>query len=443
MIKLDLTGSLTKILEDIDETESLTKIFEDIDETGIILGFTTNGKKITLLECYKINQNASFPGIFTQIYRANYIFEGEHFLNINDLKFYKVSSRISMLEEWVNIWGFDIKLNSNNELNTNFKIPDDIPFDINENLKGLFAFSYKADVLPNSDYKIQQTTKLELIVKNEANYSEFLQFISHFNLFITLGVFSSVDIKEVEFYSKSITHEHVKGRRVETPIKVYFSQIRTNNKLTTGDVNRFLFTFNTIKNNFEVIIKNWFLLKESISPVLGALSEIFAKRTIYTELKFLHIVQALEVYHRRLKQDTKKLKIKFKEIIDPIRAKVDKPEKKWLNTKLSFGYEPTLRERLEQLFVEFHIHPLSKILISHDEIRALIDKTVNSRNYYTHYSPELKAKACHERDLVYLSEKLKVLLIIVILRETGFQINEIEALFETKGWVYFNHIMNN
>ena len=53
-----------------------------------------------------------------------------------------------------------------------------------------------------------------------------------------------------------------------------------------------------------------------------------------------------------------------------------------------------------------------------------------SRNYYTHYSLEDKKRALQGKDLFYLSEKLKIVLVCALLVEVGFSKNEIEMVLE-------------
>lgn len=436
------------LIFDPDDSISLNLIgtfkeFTDkLDEIDIILGFTTEGKNISLIQCYESNRSMNFPGIPTTRYNANFFLEGAHFTTINNIKFYKLSSKIAKLEEWVNIWGFKISFApETKELNTNFNIPNDVLFNINENIKGMFRFYYKPDLMPKSDYRIEQTTKLEFVSEVEIPYNDFLKLLFNFKSFITLGVFDDVYINEIELYSSSVFYEHSDGYKYETPVKLYFLQSHINKEIYKRNYHDFLFDFRQIETNFDSIIQKWFHLYESISPVLNVLSDTFSKKRVYNENVFLDIVQALEIYHRRVKEDTDKLKAEFHATLDPIFSVLDKDQKNWLSEKLEYKFEPSLRKRLNDLFQEFSIKPLSEIIVSKRELKILINKTTISRNYYTHYNTDLKGQACHGLALYLLSEKLKILLFIVILRETGFDNNEIENLFKTKSFRYFNHIM--
>ena len=44
----------------------------------------------------------------------------------------------------------------------------------------------------------------------------------------------------------------------------------------------------------------------------------------------------------------------------------------------------------------------------------------DSRNYYTHYSSELKDKSLHGMELYYLTQRLKLLLTFALLLDSGF-----------------------
>ncbi|NWJ51043.1 MAG: hypothetical protein HXX14_09260 [Bacteroidetes bacterium] len=414
----------------------------DLAKEEIILGFTTTGKKISLVKCYCTNRSGSFPGILTTRYKAHYVFEGAHFLTINEIKFYKLSSQITKLEEWVNVFGRKLKFTEGmKEFNYDFKTPECISFNINDNLKGGFYFYYKQAFESLAFSKIEQVTSLELSVDGEEMYNVFLGYLSHFNSFVTLGVFEATYIKEIEFFSKTILNELNNGLKYEMPVKLYYVQKHKNHAILKRHFHEFLFNYKQIESDFETIIKKWYLLKDSISPVLNDLLFTFSNKEVFTENRFLDVVRALEIYHRRIKENNEKLLKEFKFTLDPILDLLDENQRNWISEKLEYKYEPSLRKRLKELFKEFSIQPLTNIVISKSDLKELINKTTISRNYYTHYNVDLKKDAYHGMDLYVLSEKLIILLIIIILRETGFENNEIETLFKEKEYDYFNHIM--
>ena len=65
----------------------------------------------------------------------------------------------------------------------------------------------------------------------------------------------------------------------------------------------------------------------------------------------------------------------------------------------------------------------------------------DNRNYYTHYSDKYKAKAISLSELFILSEKLKIILMVAVLKEISFTNEQLEKIIFTKGLFRFNHII--
>ncbi len=242
---LELTGSFYE----------LSIITEDIN---IILGFTARGKKITLFNCISIGFTASFPGIQITRYVVQFIFEGEYFTKSEDIKFKNLRANIVKFEEWTNVWGFDIKVNTETkELSTNYKIPESIIFKIDDNITGGFVFSYKSGIAPEPNYQIQQTTDLELSYSTDLWFQEFLRYLFHFRTFLTLGIYEDIYYEAIEF----IRTDPIK----KEDIKLYFAQPKRNTKVLDRGFHDFLFSYDKVKLYFEDIIQKWFILKNKIS----------------------------------------------------------------------------------------------------------------------------------------------------------------------------------
>jgi hypothetical protein len=428
----------------LDLTGSFTETYSKIKNQKVILGFTTKGKKITLIDCLEISRSESFPGMTTTCYLVTFIFEGAHFQTEDDIKFNRISANLSKLEEWVNVWGINSDhIIEPNGINVNCNFLESIHFKIINSISGHFNFYFNSPTLPVPDFTIKQTTKIEMDIDNDMNFHTLLESLFHFNLFLTLGVFEDTFIKEIEFTSKALTFYTKENIQYQDRVKLLFSQRKKNLKVLSRSHHFFLFKYTDIKTNFESIIQKFFKLKENISPVIDTIFSSFIDNDEYSENRFLNIVQALELYHRRIYENTVALKTEFQSFLDPILIKLSDQQKKWLEEKLYYKYEPNLRTRLKFLLRKFPINPLDKIIPNKKDLYKLIDATVNTRNYYTHYDVELIDKAYKDEKLFYLTEKLKLLLIIIVLSETGFANIEIENLFSKNGYRLYKYLIDN
>lgn len=79
-------------------------------------------------------------------------------------------------------------------------------------------------------------------------------------------------------------------------------------------------------------------------------------------------------------------------------------------------------------------------LLSNEEDFA--DRVTLNRNFYTHYDEEKEGKAATISELYILSEKLKIILIVCILKELSFSSEQIKRIVMNKGVFLFNHVLD-
>src|ERR1044072_7995466 len=75
----------------------------------ILLGLSTNGKRITLTNCVGAGVNMSSAGFVTEAYKADFCFIGGHFHEPGELRFGKITVKYSHLSDWVRITGLSVK----------------------------------------------------------------------------------------------------------------------------------------------------------------------------------------------------------------------------------------------------------------------------------------------------------------------------------------------
>jgi hypothetical protein len=88
---------------------------------------------------------------------------------------------------------------------------------------------------------------------------------------------------------------------------------------------------------------------------------------------------------------------------------------RWLERKLAYSNELSLRRRLKHLFTQSST--LLEDLVP--DRKAMISAIYDNRNYLTHYNPALKGRAATGARLLSMVEVLKLLLQLSFLRELG------------------------
>ena len=79
------------------------------------MGTTSNGKAVTLYECYRVRSKASVSGYQSSSFTVSKVFVGHCFERKEDIVFDSLSLSYSHLEEWTRISGFQFGIDRNQE----------------------------------------------------------------------------------------------------------------------------------------------------------------------------------------------------------------------------------------------------------------------------------------------------------------------------------------
>jgi len=204
-----------------------------------------------------------------------------------------------------------------------------------------------------------------------------------------------------------------------------------------------LFTLPSIQDQIEIYFNNWISKAESLKPVYDLYFSTFYNPHLYLESQFLSLAQAIETYHRRRfggkyqtdEQYRGDLYQRFVEVIPP---GLDPGFKQALREgKLKFANEYSLRKRLREIMCQIRSRLSLGFIVSGDAVGIFIDNICDTRNYLTHYDPELKARAAEGSDLVKLTQRLKAILGICLLEEMGLPPQTIkEIVSQNRGYQY-------
>jgi hypothetical protein len=206
-----------------------------------------------------------------------------------------------------------------------------------------------------------------------------------------------------------------------------------------GHWSRFLFTYNDIKPDFEKIFKKWTTIMPLVEPTIFILTESLDSNSKAGENKFLNIVQAIETFHRRMRKNEKLTKELHKQRIAEILVDCPDSHKEWLKGRLHFSNEPTLQERFTELFEELDNRIVERLFFNSEE---LIRNVKNTRNYLTHYDTTLESKAVQRPELFYLTERLQILLLLLILNELEIGQDKIYEFILRGSNRLFNHLIH-
>ncbi|HNQ69534.1 MAG TPA: hypothetical protein PLM04_08300 [Paludibacteraceae bacterium] len=439
-----------------DFNEMLFAPISNDSEYDIILGLTSTSKEITLYKTFVSsrgglnlvqNQEAGIP---TSKYIVNYIFEGVHIDKPEDIKFDKLVSEIIDLDEWVGISGFipvDFEkakdFCQNKEYQVQYKLPELIIFPLSNELVGQFNF-----VMTPSDIKfyyqkeVSLKQKIQFVLKysKEKPVEDLLNDLFKFQTFLILALYKKTYPKSILLYNANFQKDYGNENIVTREIKLYIHIPDRNKKQEKQKIFMdMLFCYRNIKDNFPAIIKKWFEKYNELESVFNLLFEQFYNDKRFTENTFLNLAQAAESFHAHTRDNTRMPKEEYKKMKKEILSVVNEKYHQWLKEQFNFGNHLNLHTRLDEIISICSCEIVDKII---GDKEIFIKQVKNSRNYYTHYSSDLKKKALKGSDLFYLTQKLKIVLVCAFLLEIGFDKNILNQMLDDRKHRFFHNLAN-
>ncbi len=387
---------------------------------NLVVGKTTDGF-VTLLDVrrgggkYWNETNTS-----SAQYYPGFIFHGYKFEKVEELVFDNVSFSLFNLIEWFNI----DSLQEDDFGNLfQYKPPKDIELACYEGCSARIEFYLFRDY-SGGQFKtiLKQSCKITLSYKSFRSFKEILRDIMVFFRFLSVCTYEQSYPLWIMLGNSNITmpDPNMPGlRQIPKEIRlIYHNSFYNKNHKVRRSVEH-LIPYESIANSFEAIIREWFKISEELDPMLRLLVNPFLDKYDFSVEKFMDTMRAAETFHRRHHTNAVLSKEEFKRRLEQLCAvDLTDEERKWVREKLNFANEPTLKQRLAEM-VTLYSFPYFQERVQ--EVDRFVKEVGDSRNYYTHFNPELEKKALKGKDLFDAMENVKLLLLAGVLGRIGIK----------------------
>lgn len=397
---------------------------EDLSENKneqVILGVVERARPVTLLDCNWMSRAVSFSdfptGSFRRVsskYSVHTIFIGHHFARKEDILFESMEINYQYLEEWSSSderWK-TIYLDSISPVEPQ-------PIEVSAHLDQFLVRikHYFHTELQTASLSIAQSTYINIKTPEKLHFDDSLIPIHILQVFLVLAM------------GRATFPRVVRGqvRSGEIPVSVYYPVgLRNPKNFSRTDA---LISLQDIHTKFETCLSNWFSKAEKLYPIYNLYASTVLNEEIYIEHRFLFLVQAFEAYHSRMydlriigdEEHRQVLQI----LINAIPHGTDKKLRKRIEDSLQFSNRPSLRGRFSEIW-KIHKEAIKTKINNREQYDSFCNEVVNTRNYLTHYNPDIKSEAKTDPiSLVKMSNRLQFLIEICLLSELGFSNTEI------------------
>ena len=405
---------------------SLKKL-HNYENIMVINGFTKSGKKITLFECSVESLTLSNPGIPSVNYNPVYMIIGEHFKCINDIKINSVSSRYTDLSKWIRIAPFKREIqDTEKEFVLKYKLPEPRVYKLKDYT---MKVNFKANMDGNFLKECTIYQKISIIFEDlrEKSIESTLNLVYDFSKFLTLCIGQKVNPYDVEAVTEN-------GNQ----ILITWNGMRLNED-SEKTLNNILIPYQFIQDKFQECLENWYDKSEKLSPIIDYVVEAY-ENVFYIPMSFLKIIQAFEAFSRRMRNNCKIDLVAHENRINYIFDRIDNDDyKEWLNLRLKHSNEPSLNNRIQQLFGELDFI----INMSGKEKKRISNKITLTRNYYTHFDESNKENKMGREEIYLVTKYILLGLRVLIMMELGLDKQFIRIQIDKANELWFLKDLKN
>lgn len=194
------------------------------------------------------------------------------------------------------------------------------------------------------------------------------------------------------------------------------------------DRGKFFISRQPIASEFGAIMGRWFEIYDTIEEAVQLSLSVLRSKALWPHVEFLSLIQALEGYHRCTSTSTLMNKADFQKVKDALYAalpaSLSKAEKDTLKSRISFGNEVSLKTRMTDLVGRIG-HDLAAIILG--EEGKFPRSWIDTRNFYSHWEPELKPKRLSQGQMIEASARMKSFLRTLMLLHAGVPGDTIKA----------------
>ena len=381
---------------------------------------------VTLDQCY--TSSFSLGGRSSWRFHVEYVLVGVGYRTEESISFEQVTFSVEGFDEWMSISGFSIGpadfLTNLGQLSIDFRVPDSIAFGLSNDLDMEFCFGVVYPQLKRviTEATIKQEAYIRLRSREPLSIADLKSLSLKIRNFLCFAIGQTVSITTFAVQTEHISSEF-DGRMV--PIKVYFQSPHHPEEVPAIYEHRMLFRYAEAGHHIEAMLVKWLNGYEEYKPTLDLYFTSMFDFSMYLDVRFTGLVQALEALHRRTSEETVMAAAEFNAIRESLLSQCPPDRREWLEARLKYDNELSLRQRLKRLIV-----PFRQWFGNSRNREMFVGRVVDTRNYLTHYDQSLADSAADGQELYELCEKLDALIQLNLLKEIGLSEDAIRSIVQ-------------
>lgn len=429
----------------------------ELPSEPIILGTIYGGRQVTLHGCRQTEILLNVAGIdqgsfgVKTAYDTQVAYFGGHFFDVSDIAFYRLEVEYSHLPDWAGLNGFreqrpeGSSVGSKSSYSLVYESP--APLAMQTSL-GSVTFSTSME---RARYSLRQLTLQQHVVCEFSGAGDLplnvwlIDYVHPLQQLLSLATSRPNRIMSITGYSHKVQIPfdifaltrmmNLKQPPVPEPERPIF--ILPNTLVSFDEIEEqslarhmMLFTLADVRDELADVLNGWFAASQSLDSVYSLYFGVLFSEEMGTQQRFMNLVQAAESYHRRRFPNEVLPESQHEARLASILEAAPTEQRTWLQEKLQYSNEPSLKKRLVELFARAEVSLATLVGDTNKKQKAYAQRVTDTRNYLTHYNEALRSRAATGDDLIQMTRVIELLMQVCFLRELNISPERCEALLK-------------
>jgi len=373
------------------------------------------GKAFTLVDCFRTMLSVQMPGFATEEVFANHAYAGDHWPTKDNLLFGSAALELSALDNWIDTSGISCRPPKEraDAIQMEYARPESIPIALDDQtLKIDFGWS-RSQSLRAYSFREKVGIKIDGLGRMPQDQIA-QQYIYPLQNFFTFATDHPSAIGSTVFYSRDMNSADLEQSSAFHYLAqpIYLLK-ETEKQLQSHDM---LFTYEDVKDDLPRLFRRWFDFTRVFKPFCLSYFGLLYAPDRFIDERFRTLIESLVLFFRTQGESDQSFHLVLNETIRSFQTHCEGRNSHWLADVMPTAADLALPWNLLAA-LERHRDVMTPL--TGDNIERFVDKIVATRRYCQYRDPALVDRAAQGAELFWLTEKVKVLVKMLILEHLG------------------------
>ena len=378
------------------------------------------GNAFSLVNCFQSGLSVQMPGFATEEVFANQAYAGDFLLEEKDLNFDGAALRLSGLDSWIGTTGISRSVSATNderELGVRYHHPDAIPLSTERGiLKIGFAWSESHS---HRSYSLREEVGLKIKNIGRLSCKALLrQYVGPLRDFFSLAIDEPCSLIAVTLYNDNLKLAHDDRPAPIRYLACPLGEFKQDQKERLA--HDMLFVYDDIRDSVPQIVERWLEFSDTFKAFCSSYFGLLYAPEAFVEARFLTLLESMVLFFQEADTADDLAHTALEEATRVLQDHGGERNRPWLTDAMPSVDEVAFPWRIRAA-LEMH-RAVMEPLVGTD-FDQFVDDILLMRRYCRYRDAALLESIAHGADIHWLTEKLRVLIKLLLVTWLGIPLD--------------------